>query len=118
MLWHEYLFQSAIDFMPSILLEPAIQSVGQQQVITCTALLIPGEDVNNSLVFTWVPPDGVNTSDDRVSIIPTTVNGSDHISILHFDYLMESDVGTYRCDITSNKSSIPQYIVVQDLISK
>ena len=117
MLGHDYLSKFAIDFMPSILLEPTIQSVGQQQVIACIASLIPGEDVNNSLMFTWVPADGVNTNDDRISIIPTTVNGSDHISILHFDYLMESDVGTYRCDITSNKSSIPQYLVVQDLIS-
>ena len=104
--------------MPSILLEPAVHSVGQGQAIVCTASLIPGEDVNNSLVFTWVLPDGVNTSDDRTSIMPTIVNGSDHTSILQFDYLMESDVGTYTCDIMSNKSSIPQSVVLQHFISK
>lgn len=115
---HIYLNLLRTDFMPSLLLEPAVQSVGQGQAIVCTASLIPGEDVDNSLVFTWVLPDGIDTSDDRTSIMPTIINGSDYISIFQFDYLMESDVGTYRCDVMSNKSSIPQSVVLQDFISK
>jgi len=95
-----------------------MHTIGQQQIIACTATLIPGEDVNNSLVFTWLAPDGVSINDERVTIMPTVVNGTNHTSILYFDYLMESDVGAYQCDITSNRSSIPQSVELGDLLSK
>ena len=95
-----------------------MHTVGQQQAIACIATLIPGEDVNNSLVFTWVAPDGVNINDGRVTIMSTVVNGTNHTSILYFDYLMESDVGPYFCDITSNKSSIPQSVELENLLSE
>ena len=112
------LYEIDLDFIPSISLEPVMHTVGQQQAIACTANLIPGEEVNNSLVFTWMAPDGVNINDERITIMPTAVNGNNHTSILQFDYLMESDVGAYKCDITSNQSSIPQFVELQDLISK
>ena len=101
-------------------MEPATpHTVGRQQAIACTATLIPGEfDANNSLVFIWMAPDGVNINDERLTLMPTVINGSNHTSILQFDFLMESDVGTYKCDITSNKSSIQQTVELEDLLSK
>ena len=95
-----------------------MHSVGQQQAIACTATLLPGEDANNSLVFTWTAPDGVNINDERVTIMPTAANGNNYTSVLQFDYLTESDVGVYKCDITSNRSSILQFVDLQDLLSK
>ena len=112
------IYLTDVDFIPSISLEPVMHTVGQQQAIACTATLLPGEDVNNSLVFTWIAPDGVNINDERITIMATAVNGNNHTSVLQFDYLMESDVGAYKCDITSSRSSIPQFVELQDLLSK
>ena len=99
-------------------MEPAVHTVGQQQAIICTATLIPGEDVNNSVLLTWVAPDGVNISDERVTIISTVINGSNYTSVLRFDYLMETDVGTYRCEIISNRSTFTLPVDLQDLRGK
>ena len=100
-------------------MEPRIHTVGQQQAIVCTAALIPEEtfDSSESVMFSWVTPDGVDINDDRVTILPTTINGNNYTSILQFDYLMESDVGNYTCDIISNISTIPQSVELKDLIS-
>ena len=80
--------------------------------------LIPGEEVNNSVLITWVAPNGVNISDERFNIMPTTINGSSFISTLQFDYLAESDVGTYYCDIVSNQSAFTLPVDLQDFRSK
>ena len=106
------------DFVPSISLEPAMHTVGRQQAIICTAILVPGEDVNNSVLVTWVVPDSVNISDERVTIMPTAINGSNYTSVLHFDYLMETDAGMYICEIVSNRSTFTLSVDLQDLSSK
>ena len=114
-----YLCKIVTDFVPSISLEPAVHTVGQRQEIICTAILIPGEDVNNSVLLTWVAPDGVNVSDERVTIMSTVVNGSNYTSVLHFDYLMETDsVGIYKCEIISNQSMIILPVDLQNLRGK
>ena len=112
-----YLCKIVTDFVPSISLEPAVHTVGQRQEIICTAILIPGEDVNNSVLLTWVTPDGVNVSDERsrVTVMSTVVNGSNYTSVLRFDYLMETDVGIYKCEIISNQSMITLPVDLQDL---
>ena len=110
--------ETVTDFIPSISLEPAMHTVGQQQAVVCSANLIPGEDVNNSLVFTWMAPDGVSINDERLIIMPTVINGSNHTSILQFDYLMENDVGTYKCDIASSQSTFTLLVNLRDLLSK
>ena len=112
------MLETVTDFIPRISLEPARHSVGEQQAIVCTVISIPVVDLNNSLMFTWIAPDGVNINDERLTIMPTVINGSNHTSILQFDYLMESDVGTYKCDITSNKSSFTPLVYLRDLYSK
>ena len=48
--------------------------------------------------------------------MPTIVNGSDYTSVLHFDYLTESDVGSYKCNITSNQNTFTLSLDLQDLI--
>ena len=70
------------------------------------------------MLITWVGPDGVNISDERFNIMPTTNNGSNFTSILQFDYLAESDVGTYNCNIVSNRSTFTFPVVLQDFRSK
>ena len=106
------------DFMvfPSILLESTRPTVGQEQDIVCTAYLLSREDY--SAIFTWVTPDGVTTNDGRVSILPTTVDGKNHSSFLHFKYLMETDVGNYECNITINNSTTSLSVELQNLNSK
>ena len=85
---------------PSISFEPEVHIVGLEKAINCTATLTSmTEDYVN---FTWVTPDGVDIDDDRVTILPTTVNGNNHTSVIKFEYLMQSDVGTYKCDIMLN----------------
>ena len=97
-------------------MEPEVHTVGQQQDIICTANLIPGENVNNSILLTWVAPDHVDINDERVTVMPTVINGSDYSSLLHFDYLMETDVGSYKCNITSNQNTFALSVELQDLI--
>lgn len=106
------------DFVPSISLEPVVHTVGQQQAIICTASLIPGEDVNNSVLLTWVAPDHVDINDERVTVTPTATNGSYYSSILYFEYLMETDVGSYKCNITSSQNTFALSVDLQDLIGK
>ena len=93
-------------------------TVGQQQAIICMASLIPGENVNNSALLTWVVPDHIDINDERVTVMPTTINGSDYSSILYFDYIMETDVGSYTCNITSSQNSFVLSVDLQDLIGK
>ena len=97
-------------------MEPAVHTIGQQQDIICTANLIPGENVNNSILLTWVVPDHIDINDERVTVMPTIVNGSDYTSVLRFDYLMETDVGSYKCNITSNQNTFTLSVDLQDLI--
>ena len=106
------------DFMvfPSISLKPKTPIVGQKQAIVCTATVL--STAEQSAVFTWGTPDGVDINDKRVTILPTTVRGSNHTSVLQFKYLMESDVGTYKCDIISNNSTTSVFGELQDLYSK
>ena len=85
---------------PSISFEPERHTVGLEQAINCMATIISMTEHNVN--FTWVTPDGVDMDDDRVTILPTTVNGNNHTSVIKFEYLMQSDVGTYKCDIMLN----------------
>ena len=102
--------------LPSILFKPKRHTVGKEQDIKCTATLVStAEDTVN---FTWVTPDGVIIDDERVAILPTTVNENNHISVLKFEYLMESDVGTYKCDIILNNYTTSVSGKLQDIYGK
>ena len=106
------------DFMisSSILFEPEGHIVGQEQAINCTATLI--STTEHSVIFNWVTPDGINIDDERITILPTTINENNYTSVLQFEYLMESDNGTYICEIMSNNSTTSASTELQDLYGK
>ena len=73
--------------------------MGSPQVINCTVSTVSG--VESSLVIiSWMGPGGAITNDSRVTISPTTFDGSYYISSLSFEYLVEEDEGTYICSVT------------------
>ena len=51
----------------------------------------------NLLMFVWTGPEGAITSNDRMTIQPTTSVGNMYTSTLQFDYLTEIDGGNYGC---------------------
>ena len=106
------------DFMisSSILFERKRHRVGQEQAINCTATLI--STAEHSVIFNWVTPDGVNIDDERITILPTTINENNHTSVLQFEYQMESDNGTYKCEIMSNNTTTSASRELQDLYGK
>ena len=100
----------------NISFEPERHIVGEEQDVICTAILLSTAEYCVS--FTWVAPDGVDIDDERVTILPTAINGNNHTSVLNFEYLMESDMGTYQCDVTSNNNTISISEELQDLYGK
>ena len=75
-------------------------TVGEPQILTCiaTTTMMVRSDL---LTFMWIKQ-GVRviTSDPRVTIQPTTSVNNMYMSILQFDYLIESDGGIYTCNVT------------------
>ena len=51
------------------------------------------------LNFVWTGPGGGITSNDRVTIQPTTSMGNMYTNTLQFDYLIETDGGNYNCTV-------------------
>jgi len=70
------------------------------------------------VILTWVGPDGVIIQDDRVSIIPTFVDGNTYTTIVQFDYLMEGDEGVYSCDVTIGENVETSSVVLQNATSE
>ena len=56
--------------------------------------------------------------DDRVSIIPTFVDGNTSTTILQFDYLMEGDEGVYSCDVMIGENVETLSVVLQNATSE
>ena len=73
--------------------------MGSPQVINCTVSTVSG--VESSLVIiSWMGPGVTITNESRVTISPATFDGSNYISSLSFEYLVEEDEGTYMCNVT------------------
>ena len=73
--------------------------MGSPQDINCTVSTVSG--VESSLVIiSWMGPGVTITNESRVTISPTTFDGSNYISSLSFEYLAEEDEGTYMCNVT------------------
>ena len=75
-------------------------TVGDPQIFTCmaTITMMVRSDL---LMFMWIKQGGgVITSDGRVTIQPTTSMNNIYMSVLQFDYLIESDGGIYTCNVT------------------
>ena len=116
--YYAVIFITLTDFMvfPSLIFQPDRHTVGQEQAILCTATVISTSD--HSVIFTWITPDGVDIDDERVTILPSTIDGNNFTSILKFEYLMENDNGTYICEIMSNNSTTSASTELQDLYGK
>ena len=83
-------------------------TVGDPQILTCMATITTMVR-SDLLMFMWIKQgEGAITSDDRVTIQPTTSVNNIYMSVLQFDYLIESDGGIYTCNVrflTVNGSS-------------
>ena len=107
--------------MPTVTLIPSspIQGamVGSAQNIQCTVSTVSGVE-SNSVIISWVGPDGTITSDSRVIISPTTSSGNTYTSNLQFTYLMEGDEGTYTCNVMILDTSEDSSNEIQSLVGK
>ena len=93
-------FVSSTDFFSSISVFPTERNVGDPQDVICIVASTSGLDDADSVIGSWTGPNGVITNDDRVTI-NTTVDSNIYTSILHFNYIMESDEGIYYCNVTT-----------------
>jgi len=75
--------------------------------------IVPIPDTVN---VAWTGPEGVISSDSRVTIDPTTGSSTtDFISTLQFAYLMEGDEGIYQCDVMILEATASDYIEIGNL---
>ena len=75
-------------------------TVGVPEEFTCmaTTTMMVRSDL---LTFMWIKQgEGVITSNGRVTIQPATSVNNMYMSVLQFDYLIESDGGIYTCNVT------------------
>jgi len=74
--------------------------VGNPQMIQCTVSTVDGVELS-SVMINWMGPGGDTiTNNSRVTINPTTINDTNLVSILNFEYLMERDEGMYTCNVS------------------
>ena len=92
--------------------------MGSPQVINCTVSTVSGVE-SSSVTISWMGPRGDPiTSDNRVTISPTTSSGNNYTSSLQFTYLMEGDEGKYTCNVMILETSVSQSVELQSLTSK
>ena len=80
------------------------KTVGSPQDVICSIIATSELDLN-SVISTWSGPNGVVTVDDRVTT-NVTIDDNTYITILHFNYLRESDEGVYTCSMTTSDHSV------------
>jgi len=72
----------------------------------------------NSVSFSWMligeGPITNDVNNNRVSISPTTTNGSDFTSILQFDYIAEEDDGIYVCTIMILETDVSEFVEIEN----
>ena len=93
------IYVSSTDYISGISVVLPERNVGDPQVVICSITSATVLDAN-SVTTSWTGPNGVITNDDRVTI-NTTVENNIYTSILHFDYIAESDEGIYSCNMTT-----------------
>ena len=73
-------------------------SLGDSYEIQCTAYT--DEMINpNNVTVNWTGPNATITNNSRLTITPTTSDGTSHTSTLQFSYLSEDDEGEYNCSL-------------------
>ena len=108
---------SSTDFFSSISVVSTERNVGDPQDVICIVASTSGLDDADSVTTSWTGPNGVITNDDRVTI-NTTVDNNTYTSILHFDYIVESDEGIYTCNVTTSDRNVSLSTSLTNLISK
>jgi len=89
--------------------------VGSHQPLHCKVSTVSGVELNSVNVI-WTGPDGIITSNSRVTIDPTTGSSdADFISTLQFAFLMEGDEGVYQCDVMILETAASDYIEILNL---
>ena len=92
--------------------------VGSPQDIQCIVSTVSGVELS-SVMISWMGPGGKYiTNDSRVTISPTTSNGNNYTSRLHFTYLMEGDEGMYACNVMILNANASNFIDIYDLTGK
>ena len=92
--------------------------VGSPQDIQCIVSTVSGVELS-SVMISWMGPGGESiTSDNRVTISPTTSSGNNYTSSLQFTYLMEGDEGMYTCNVMTLETSVSQFTEMNNLIGE
>ena len=112
---HVHVFNS-IDFISRISAIPDNGTIGNLQDIICLIATTSRLDPTSVTSF-WTGPNGVVTNDDRLTII-TTVDSNIYTTVLHFDYIWESDEGIYTCNVTTSDHSVSLSTNLSNLMSK
>jgi len=55
-----------------------------------------------------------NINNNRVSISPTTSNGSDFTSTLEFEFITEEDDGIYVCTVMILETDVSKFIEIEN----
>ena len=77
-----------------------VSVLGSPQDIICTVNTVNGV-VLSSVIISWMELGTLVSTDSRVSISPTTSIGNNiYTSRLQFAYLLETDEGSYTCNVT------------------
>lgn len=90
--------------------------VGAPYEIYCKVHTKP--EVHAEIVnITWIGLPNIDT-DNRISVIPLTSDGSNHTSILQFLYLSDKDEGLYGCNVTIFNRTDSMYFELEGILSK
>ena len=106
---------SSTDFFSSISVVSTERNVGDPQDVICIVASTSGLD--DLVIASWTGPNGIITNDDRVTI-NTTVDSNIYTSILHINYMMESDEGMYTCNVTTSDLNVSLSANITNLTSK
>jgi len=106
-----------ISFQPSGFFSRVI---GERQDIICSVTINSAIDPS-SVELTWTNDNGIITSDNRVTIVPTKVTANLHsftyTTVIQFAYLMEADEGNYTCNVTVDEMMESRTTILQNLRS-
>ena len=72
----------------------------------------------NSVSFSWMligeGPITNNINSNRVSVSPTTSNGSDFTNTLEFDFITEEDDGIYVCTVMILETDASEFVEIEN----
>jgi len=108
---------------PGISLQPSgyfSSTIGQMQDLVCSVTITSAIDPD-SVQLTWLNSDSIVTTDNRVTVIPTTVTSNTfsftYTTVLQFSYLIEGDEGNYTCDLVTDDMYETESVLLQNLRS-